>query len=200
MNSLLQSLFMTPEFRSALYSWYCALSSSCFVRYSSFVSQAIRRETRWSEGRMHSSATTEVVRCSAAERTSLCRGFILFSYFYSRSKYICGKQTTGLTRSFRWSAEDSFRQHDVQELCRVLFDALERSLKAGNPEAHTVIELFQGLAFRLSYSLSRRSCLCSSSLWMQGKCWRRLSAAAVTLRSTEAMRSLTSLCRFSHPF
>lgn len=35
--------------------------------------------------------------------------------------------TKELTRSFGWSNADSFRQHDVQELCRVLFDALERA-------------------------------------------------------------------------
>jgi ubiquitin C-terminal hydrolase len=35
--------------------------------------------------------------------------------------------TRPLTASFGWSQAESFRQHDVQELCRVLFDALERS-------------------------------------------------------------------------
>jgi hypothetical protein len=33
-----------------------------------------------------------------------------------------------LTKSFGWTSRDSFQQHDVQELARVLFDALERSL------------------------------------------------------------------------
>ena len=32
--------------------------------------------------------------------------------------------TTDLTASFGWSRAESFRQHDVQELCRVLFTAL----------------------------------------------------------------------------
>ena len=32
--------------------------------------------------------------------------------------------TKELTASFGWSAAESFRQHDVQELCSVLFDAL----------------------------------------------------------------------------
>ena len=34
--------------------------------------------------------------------------------------------TTGLTTSFGWTGRDAFTQHDVQELARVLFDALER--------------------------------------------------------------------------
>ena len=34
--------------------------------------------------------------------------------------------TKGLTTSFGWTSAQAFRQHDVQELCRVLFDALEQ--------------------------------------------------------------------------
>ena len=34
--------------------------------------------------------------------------------------------TRALTASFGWTRSDSFRQHDVQELCRVLFDCLSR--------------------------------------------------------------------------
>jgi uncharacterized UBP type Zn finger protein len=33
--------------------------------------------------------------------------------------------TKSLTTSFGWTTAQAFRQHDVQELCRVLFDALE---------------------------------------------------------------------------
>ena len=34
--------------------------------------------------------------------------------------------TRALTSSFGWSAAESFRQHDAQELCRVLFEALSK--------------------------------------------------------------------------
>ena len=34
--------------------------------------------------------------------------------------------TVELTSSFGWSRAESFRQHDVQELCRVLFNALSK--------------------------------------------------------------------------
>ena len=37
-----------------------------------------------------------------------------------------------LIASFGWSQADAFQQHDVQELCRVLFDALERSGGGGS--------------------------------------------------------------------
>ena len=36
-------------------------------------------------------------------------------------------ETKALTTSFGWTTGQAFRQHDVQELCRVLFDALEHS-------------------------------------------------------------------------
>lgn len=36
-------------------------------------------------------------------------------------------QTSGLTKSFGWSAAEAFQQHDAQEFVRVLIDALERS-------------------------------------------------------------------------
>lgn len=33
--------------------------------------------------------------------------------------------TKGLTKSFGWESADSFDQHDIQEFCSVLFDAIE---------------------------------------------------------------------------
>ncbi|KAF0759776.1 hypothetical protein AaE_003652, partial [Aphanomyces astaci] len=51
--------------------------------------------------------------------------------------------TKALTKSFGWNSSDVFQQHDVQELCRVLFDALEESLK-GTPTEHLVNDLYQG--------------------------------------------------------
>ena len=45
--------------------------------------------------------------------------------------------TRALTASFGWSQADAFRQHDAQELCRVLFEALA---KFGLPSE----ELFRG--------------------------------------------------------
>lgn len=37
--------------------------------------------------------------------------------------------TKGLTTSFGWTSTDAFIQHDVQELCRVLMDALDESFE-----------------------------------------------------------------------
>jgi ubiquitin carboxyl-terminal hydrolase 47 len=44
----------------------------------------------------------------------------------SKSNFI---QTRELTASFGWASKDSFEQQDVQEFCRVLFDAIDESFK-----------------------------------------------------------------------
>lgn len=49
--------------------------------------------------------------------------------------------TKGLIRSFRWDSMETFIQNDVQEFCRVLFDAIERSA----PSSSLISSLFQGL-------------------------------------------------------
>jgi ubiquitin carboxyl-terminal hydrolase 7 len=51
--------------------------------------------------------------------------------------------TKHLTQSFGWTAIDSFQQHDVQELLRVLTDHLETKLKGGVMEK-CIAQLLQG--------------------------------------------------------
>ena len=51
--------------------------------------------------------------------------------------------TKDLTRSFGWDAYDSFLQHDVQELNRVLCERLEEKMKGTSVEG-TIDKLFQG--------------------------------------------------------
>lgn len=51
--------------------------------------------------------------------------------------------TKKLTRSFGWETLDSFMQHDVQELCRVLLDNMENKMKGTCVEG-TIPQLFEG--------------------------------------------------------
>ncbi|KFD50779.1 hypothetical protein M513_08320 [Trichuris suis] len=51
--------------------------------------------------------------------------------------------TKKLTRSFGWDTFDSFLQHDVQELCRVLLDNLESKMK-GSCVSGGIPQLFEG--------------------------------------------------------
>eukprot|EP00947_MAST-08B_sp_MAST-8B-sp1_P005796 g5796.t1 len=62
---------------------------------------------------------------------------------FARMKYgnRAALSTKALTKSFGWEAAQGYQQQDVQELCRVLFDALERA----TPSYHMVDDLYQGL-------------------------------------------------------
>jgi ubiquitin carboxyl-terminal hydrolase 7 len=51
--------------------------------------------------------------------------------------------TKKLTRSFGWETLDTFMQHDVQELCRVLLDNIENKMKGTNVDG-IIPNLFEG--------------------------------------------------------
>lgn len=105
MNSLLQTLFMTPEFRREIYRW--------------------KYEPR--HGKKEECIPLQLQ--------------ILFSKLQlSESSSV---ETTGLTRSFGWTHGESFQQHDVQEFCRVLFDAIEKSVKETS-QSQIIQELYEG--------------------------------------------------------
>ena len=107
MNSLLQTLFMTPEFRRHLYMW----------RYSP-----------QTHGQKEDSIPFQLQ--------------LLFSKL--QLERVHSLETTGLTKSFQWDARDAFEQHDVQEFCRVLFEAIEQSVK-NTLQERMIAELFEGV-------------------------------------------------------
>jgi ubiquitin carboxyl-terminal hydrolase 47 len=92
LNSLLQSLLLTPEFRNALYKW----------EFDGIDEEARRKSIPFQLQRLS-------LRLQTSPRASV--------------------ETTELTRSFGWDSSDSCTQHDVQELCRVMFDALEHKFR-----------------------------------------------------------------------
>ena len=92
MNSLLQSLFMTPEFRRALYAWT--------YNEDGDKAESIPLQLQQLFGLLQLSEESAV-------------------------------DTKALTKSFGWEGSEVFQQQDVQELCRVLFDALEQVLLPG---------------------------------------------------------------------
>ncbi|GMT36088.1 hypothetical protein PFISCL1PPCAC_27385, partial [Pristionchus fissidentatus] len=63
--------------------------------------------------------------------------------FYDLSHVDKPVGTKKLTKSFGWDSLDSFLQHDVQELCRVLLDNLETKMK-GTPVEDMIPSLFKG--------------------------------------------------------
>ncbi|XP_057313910.1 ubiquitin carboxyl-terminal hydrolase 47-like isoform X1 [Hydractinia symbiolongicarpus] len=105
LNSLLQTLFMTPEFRNALYRW----------RY------------KGSKTDMSKSIPYQLQKLFLKLETSKKRAV----------------ETTDLTKSFGWDSSEAWQQHDVQELCRVMFDALEETLK-NTDQGDLINQLYQG--------------------------------------------------------
>ncbi len=69
--------------------------------------------------------------------------YALQRVFYDLQFFEKSVGTKKLTRSFGWETLDTFMQHDVQELCRVLMDNLENKMKHTNVDG-IIPELFEG--------------------------------------------------------
>lgn len=103
LNSLLQALFMTPEFRNALYHWeFDGIDEAKSIPYQ------LQK---------------------------------LFLNLQTSQK--AAVETTDLTRSFGWDSTEAWQQHDIQELCRVMFDALEQKFK-NTDQADLINRLYEG--------------------------------------------------------
>ncbi|KAL1516679.1 hypothetical protein ABEB36_000560 [Hypothenemus hampei] len=103
LNSLLQALYMTPEFRNALYNWeFDGKNEAISIPYQ------LQK---------------------------------LFLNLQTSTK--SAVETTDLTTSFGWQGSDAWHQHDIQELCRVMFDALERTFK-DTKQANLINDLYEG--------------------------------------------------------
>ncbi|CAH1708005.1 unnamed protein product [Chironomus riparius] len=103
LNSLLQALFMTPEFRNALYNWeFDGTGESKSIPFQ------LQK---------------------------------LFANLQTSNKVAV--ETTDLTKSFGWDSTEAWHQHDIQELCRVMFDALEQKFK-NTKQADLINNLYEG--------------------------------------------------------
>jgi ubiquitin carboxyl-terminal hydrolase 47 len=103
LNSLLQALYMTPEFRNALYDW-----------------------------EFDGSGESKSIPFQLQK---------LFVNLQTSSKNAV--ETTDLTKSFGWDSTEAWQQHDIQELTRVLFDALEHKFK-NTKHADLINNLYEG--------------------------------------------------------
>lgn len=114
LNSLLQTLYMTPEFRRALYNYQDkTIPPTDDPEYATKVKKNIPFQ--------------------------LQRLFVHLNFFTD----VRAIETVDMTKSFGWTGADAFQQHDVQELMRVMFDALEVKLK-GTEFENIINELYQG--------------------------------------------------------
>ena len=106
LNSLLQTLFMTPEFRLNILNW----------KYDESL-----------HGKKEDCIPFQIKK--------------LFSKLQLKKRY--SEDTKCLTKSFQWENADSLYQHDIQELCRVLFEAIEMSLNS--TDKNFINEIFEGI-------------------------------------------------------
>lgn len=134
MNSLLQSLYMTPEFRAALYK----LDLDKEDHAEEAAPGGLGKQTA-------AASPAPVVAAAAAEKKDPKAIPRELQRLFARLQLcdVRAVKTKELTKSFGWKDADAFTQHDVQELCRVLFDALERVLK-GTDMATLINDLYQG--------------------------------------------------------
>ncbi|KAJ7344864.1 hypothetical protein JRQ81_000814 [Phrynocephalus forsythii] len=113
LNSLLQTLLFTPEFREALFS--------------------IGPEELGSLD--NNNKPESKVRIIPLQLQRLFAQLLLLDQHAAT--------TTELTESFGWNSNEEMRQHDVQELNRILFSALETSL-VGTSGHNLINELYHG--------------------------------------------------------
>lgn len=106
MNSLLQSLYMTPELRKKVYEW-----------------------------------TFNNLIHDEKENCILYQLQVLFGKMQLSKRLFI--DTVNLTKSFGWDIREGYQQHDAQEFCRVLFEAIETSVKFTESEG-LVSSLYEG--------------------------------------------------------
>ena len=108
LNSLIQTLYMTPDFTDRLFAW----------EYDSA-----------RDGKQANCIPLQLQRLFARLKLSK-RAAIT---------------TKDLTTSFGWNESESFRQHDVSELMRVLFEALETPTEGDEDDINFVNDLYEGV-------------------------------------------------------
>eukprot|EP01064_Diplonema_japonicum_P003449 TRINITY_DN1221_c2_g1_i1.p1 TRINITY_DN1221_c2_g1~~TRINITY_DN1221_c2_g1_i1.p1 ORF type:complete len:1383 (+),score=340.81 TRINITY_DN1221_c2_g1_i1:127-4275(+) len=105
MNSLLQTLFMSADFRQNILKW----------------------------------EIPEEMRTDLNVPYQLQLLFMRMGYSTKSAV-----ETKALTKSFRWTSSHHFAQHDVQELNRVLFEALQKYVDHLNTGNNFLVRLFEG--------------------------------------------------------
>uniref|UniRef100_K3WU38 Ubiquitin carboxyl-terminal hydrolase n=1 Tax=Globisporangium ultimum (strain ATCC 200006 / CBS 805.95 / DAOM BR144) TaxID=431595 RepID=K3WU38_GLOUD len=137
MNSLLQTMYMTPEFRKGLYQWQFGQKTK--KTKQSEESDSAAPDNDATDG--DNDDDEEVGDDEPEEYNIPFQLQKLFAKLQMSSHESIS--TKALTKSFGWTGADVFQQHDVQELCRVLFDAIEKSFK-GTVNETLVNDLYQG--------------------------------------------------------
>lgn len=71
----------------------------------------------------------------------MIKSLLLLFLFQTTSR--SAVETTNLTRSFGWDSSEVWQQHDIQELYRIMLDALEQQFK-NTAQAELVSGFYEG--------------------------------------------------------
>jgi len=137
LNSLLQSLYMTPEFRAGLYAWKFEGEKDC----DGATVEALGAGSTGSTGSVEDVGDAGDAgdggggdESSGEELRAECIPLQLQVLFARLQLQPQGSgqatDTVALTQSFGWEDSMAWEQNDVHELVRVLFDACEESFKS----------------------------------------------------------------------
>ena len=129
MNSLLQTLYHTSAFTQAVFEMPTGVEFDENT-FSSSSSSSSSSAIDWDELEGILNAEENIPQA-------------LQSLFFNLRFATQAPSTRALTKSFGWDREDSFTQHDVQELDRVLLDNLESKM-VGTPLEGTIKRIFGG--------------------------------------------------------
>ena len=123
---------MTPEFRNALYRWRFEGTAEEQEKSIPFQLQSLFIQLQVGADKNYFPTHSFLSRSSAND---------FFILNQTTEKASIG--TTNLTRSFGWDSSEAWQQHDIQELCRVMFDALEHNFKR-TEQADLISRLYEG--------------------------------------------------------
>ena len=142
LNSLIQTMFLTPEFRRMIYSYPC--------NYAALLEEASKETNTTTTTASPSTPSNDP---GNTKNTSPKKDIIYqMQLLFARMQYsnLSSVSTSGLTTSFGWDNSETFVQHDVQELNRVLCDKLEEKMKGKLQEKDFSIDkLYRGVMMNM---------------------------------------------------
>ena len=155
LNSVIQSMFMTPELRKAVFD--LPLCEGNLETPSNWVPFGQKREILLALQKL---------------------------FVEMQTLDVSALSTQDLTASFRWTGDEVLIQHDVQELSRVLFDAINRSL-SGTPYQDLIYNLYKGTACNQIICKT-----CGTTREIEEEFWDLLLQVSGFSSLTQSLRSL----------
>lgn len=144
LNSLIQMLYLTPEFRRMIYQ--IPRPYEFLLKENDEEAKDAKENESIKENDKEEKETTDSENKPDRKTDIIFQMQLLFA----RMQYsnLSSVSTSGLTTSFGWDNSDIFVQHDVQELNRVLCDNIEEKMK-GKEGEYSISKLYKGIMLNM---------------------------------------------------